>query len=48
MVKAWRLITLLSTLGKTYELVMAERLSYVIKKYSLYYVIISAQEGDAQ
>ena len=33
--KAWRPITLLSTLGKICEGVMAERLSYVVEKYNL-------------
>ena len=35
MAKAWRLIALLSTLGKICESVMAERLSYVVEKYNL-------------
>ena len=33
--KAWRPISLLSTLGKILEAVLADRLSYIVEKYSL-------------
>ena len=36
MIKAWRLIMLLIMLGKVLELVVAKRISYIVKIYSLF------------